>query len=104
MAGVANDLALFGHHGMAALGAGVKELFGFIQVGTLIHFFPNFKKRGQRSDDRLFVGCFVVHNSSLTWLFNVLNVVICPLIKEEGRFKLTPRTCSFCLVWGVDKR
>ncbi len=32
MAGVADDFALLRHHGVAALGAGVKELLGFIGI------------------------------------------------------------------------
>jgi hypothetical protein len=32
MAGVTDDFALFRHHGVAALGAGIKELLGFIGI------------------------------------------------------------------------
>ena len=103
MAVVTDDLAFLRHHAVAALGTSVKELLCFICVGRLIHFFADFKKRGERSDDGLVL--FFVHVSRLTRLFQGLNRRIWALIKARGRFKLHPRLIQFFRFnWGVDKR
>ena len=46
MAGVADDLAFLRHHGMAALGAGVKEGCHFIHKGLALHLFTEFQEGG----------------------------------------------------------
>jgi hypothetical protein len=38
MAVITNDLAFFGDHAVAALGAGVKKLLGLVDVRTLFCF------------------------------------------------------------------
>lgn len=73
MAVVANDLAFFGHHSVAALGAGVKEFFGFVRVGALVHFLADIQEGWKALDDRGFLGQVFVHKTSLAWPFGGLN-------------------------------
>ena len=88
MAGVADNLALLRHHGMAALGAGVKKSRHLVKGHRVFHHLSKFQERRQGCDSRLVFGCFVIHRTSLARLFDGLNAVICPLIKGGGRFKL----------------
>jgi hypothetical protein len=50
MASVTDDLAFFGHHAMAALGAGVKKLFGFVDRRFLFHHPPELEQGRKRRD------------------------------------------------------
>ena len=88
MTSVANDFAFLRDHGMAALGACVKKSRHLVEGRRVFHHLSKFQKRWQGCDDCLVFRTFVVHATSLTRLFDGLNAVICPLIKDGGRFKL----------------
>ena len=100
MAGVADDLAFFGDHGVAALGTGVKEGFHFINGGRVIQDAPELQQRGKGRDGKFAFRILFIHKSSVTRLFNLLNAVICPLIKGPCRFKLASLP-SEVSVWRV---
>jgi hypothetical protein len=76
MAVVADDLAFFRHHPVAALGAGVKKLFRFVVIGALFHFLAEIKKRGEAFDHGGFLSQVFIHKASLARLFPALNGLI----------------------------
>ena len=67
MAGVTDDFAFLGDHGMAALGAGVEE--GFFRVSLRSHLPPEFEQRRQGRDQRLMLGV-LRHEWRLARAFN----------------------------------
>ena len=77
MAGVADDFAFFCDHGMAALGAGIKEGLHLINGGGIFHDPSELQQGGKRCDRQFGFGTLVVHKSSLTRLFTRLNGFIC---------------------------
>jgi hypothetical protein len=78
MALVADNLAFFGHHGVAALGTGIKKLLGLIDRGILFELPAEIEERGKGRDNRLFGGVFFIHKASLSWCFGALNFVFAP--------------------------
>jgi hypothetical protein len=78
MALVADNLAFLGHHGVAALGAGIKKFLGFVGRGVFFKLLAEIEERGKGRDDRLFGNIFFVHKTSLSRCFGALNFVFGP--------------------------
>jgi hypothetical protein len=73
MALIADDLAFFGDHGVAALGTGIKKFLGFVDDRIVFDPTAKIKQRWQGCDDGLGRGFFIVHKTSLTRRFKRLN-------------------------------
>jgi len=73
VAGIADDLAFFGHHGVAALGAGVEKLLGFIGIAFAFGDSAQRQKRGKRFNHGL--GFFITHGFTLARGFSFVQAV-----------------------------
>ena len=66
MAVMADDLAFFRDHGMAALGAGIKKGLHLVVLFLLLVFFSKIQERGKAFNAGFRVWRIIVHGCRLT--------------------------------------
>jgi hypothetical protein len=85
MAPIANDLAFFGDHAVAALRAGIEKFLSFAEDRAIFNHAAEVQKGRQRRNRRFRVSVFFVHKTSLSRRFYPLNADLLPSFVLDSR-------------------